>query len=264
MSGWEALLLGLLQGLTEFLPISSSGHLVLASHLLGVDEPGLLVEVILHAGTLLAVLLFFRTRLFWIISRGIRAGPEGHLARRWVGWLLIGTVPAAAIGLGLRGGVEDAYSSPRLTLLALLGTGVILMSTVRALRREGRRSPLGLPAVIMGLGQALAVLPGISRSGATIAAGLWSGVDRGEAAEFSFLLSVPAIGGATLIHLVEVATGSVPDTGALLIPLAIGFVASAAAGYAAIAGLLQVLQRRGLAPFAWYCWGLGVLGLLLI
>lgn len=262
MNFLEALLLGVVQGVTEFLPISSSGHLVITEALLGVTEGGLLVEVTLHAGTLCAVLIYFRSRIYWLLSRGMGSGDDGERARRYLLWLLIGTLPAALVGLLFEEGVARVFESPRVALIGLLVTGVILF-TSRWAPERGRRAD-GMPGLWMGLAQALAILPGVSRSGSTIAAGMWSGVDKSEAAEFSFLLSVPAIGGATLLHAIDLLEGSSAGAEGLALGLVTGFVVALISGYAAIAGLLEVLKRRGLVPFAWYCWAVGLAGLLLV
>ncbi len=258
----EALILGIVQGATEFLPISSSGHLVLVGALLGVEEGGLLVEITLHTGTLLAVLVYFRSRLRWMFTEAPRRDETGRRARAWILWLLVGTVPAALVGILLRGPIEEVFRSPRAALAGLLATGFILASTRWAVSRL--KDPAGPAALVMGLAQAVAILPGISRAGATIAAGMWSGVDKSEAAEFSFLLSLPAIGGAALLQTAELMQGGVPGASGMVLPLALGFAASFAAGYAAIAGLLEVLRRRGLVPFAWYCWAVALAGLLIV
>jgi len=258
----DALILGLVQGATEFLPISSSGHLVLTGALLGVEEGGLLVEITLHTGTLLAVLVYFRERIRWMLGGASRRDETGRRARAWILWLLIGTVPAAVVGIAFKHPIEEIFRSPRAALLGLLATGFILMSTRWS--RTRRTEPAGPAALVMGAAQALAILPGISRSGSTIAAGMWSGVEKAEAAEFSFLLSLPAIAGAALLQTADLLQGTVPGAGEMLLPLVVGFAASFAAGYAAIAGLLEVLRRRGLVPFAWYCWAVGAAGLFLI
>jgi undecaprenyl-diphosphatase len=260
MSPFEALLLGIVQGATEFLPVSSSGHLVLTEALLGVSEGGLFLEVLLHAATLLAVLLYFRKRVGWLLVEGSRRGAEGREARRWIVWLLLGTLPAGAVGILFEEGVARVFESPGVALVGLLVTGAVLWSS-RWARSRGR-SPLGVRALLIGLGQAAAILPGISRSGTTIAVGMWAGVPRSDAAEFSFLLSVPAIGGATVLQVLDIAgSGAAPGLAAL--PLLLGFASAFVSGYAAIAGLLAVLRRRGLTPFAWYCWAIGTIGLLI-
>jgi len=258
----EALLLGVVQGATEFLPVSSSGHLVLTEALLGVGEGGLLVEVSLHAGTLLAVVIYFRHRIAWL-GRGAFAGDEdGRQARRWLLWLALGTLPAVVVGLGLRESVERVFESPLAAVIGLAVTGAILLGS-RWSRSRGRAAA-SPAALVMGLGQALAIMPGISRSGTTIAAGMWSGVERSEAAEFSFLLSVPAIAGAALLMALDVLGGRAPGAEALTVPLLVGFTAAGLAGYGAIAALLAIIRRTGLVPFAWYCWAVALLGFIFI
>jgi undecaprenyl-diphosphatase len=259
---FEALLLGIIQGATEFLPISSSGHLVLSEAILGVSEGGLLVEVTLHAGTLMAVLVYFRSRLHWLLSRSFQSSDDGRESRRYLFWLLLATVPAGAVGLLFEDSIASAFESPRMALTGLLLTGAILLSTKWCTERD--RPAAGLSGLWMGFAQAVAILPGISRSGSTIAVGMWSGVNRRDAAEFSFLLSIPAIGGASLLHLVDLMKGGTGDGTTIALGLITGFVASFISGYAAIAGLLEILKRHGLVTFVWYCWEAGLLGLILI
>lgn len=262
MTVLKTMVLGLIQGATEFLPISSSGHLVLTEALLGVNEGGLLLEVTLHAGTLLAVLVYYRRRIGWMLTEGARGGEQGKDARRWILWIVLGTLPAVIVGLGFQDGIARLFDSPRFALWGLIVTGAILISTFRL---EGRDRPAAGPAgLVMGIAQAFSILPGVSRSGSTIAAGMWWGVNRAEAAEFSFLLSLPAIAGAMLLQGLDLLGGGTVATSETAVGLVAGFVVSFAAGYAAIAVLLGVLRRRGLAPFAWYCWAVGIIGLLVI
>ncbi len=262
MTALEAVLLGVVQGATEFLPISSSGHLVLGQALLDLRPPGILLEVTLHAATMLAVIVYFRKRLGWMILNALRKGEDGGQARRYILWLLIGTLPAGLAGVLLREPIGGLFDSPAVALYGLLVTGCILLSS-RWSRERGVRAD-GRSAILVGLAQALAIIPGISRSGATIAAGMFSGVERRAAAEFSFLLSVPAIGGASLLQMVELLRGGLPAEGGLGVGLAVGFAAAFVSGYAASAGLLEVLRRKGLVPFAWYCWAVGLAGLLFL
>lgn len=262
MNSWEALLLGVVQGATEFLPISSSGHLVLSQALLGVRPTGIFLEVVLHVATVLAVIVYFRTRLAWLVSGCVRRDEAGTAARSYALWLLIGTVPAAIVGVFFDDAVGALFDSTRAALWGLLVTGAILFSS-RWARARARR-PEGTPAVVMGLAQAVAIVPGVSRSGATIAAGMWSGMDRGDAAEFSFLLSIPAIGGAAALQVIELVREGMPAASPFGLALVIGFVAALLSGYGAIAGLLGILKRWGLLPFAWYCWAVGIAGLILL
>lgn len=252
---WEACLLGAVQGLTD-LPVSSSGHLALAQHFLG-DMPAdekVAVDVALHLGTLVAVVGYFRRELL-DMPAGVVGRRGAEHARTWIGLLLLGTLPAAASGLLLRPQIEAAFDS-----LAVLGgcfllTGVLLFlaSAVRgALRTEDALGPRD--ALVVGLFQALALLPGVSRSGSTIAAGLFRRVRGDVAAKFSFLLSIPAIAGAQLVEapkLLEIG----PRLGA---PLAAGIGVAAATGVAAIAIVLGAVRQGKLRYFAYYCWALGL------
>lgn len=261
MSPLQAVILGLVQGLTEFLPVSSSGHLVWVPWILGWDPPGLAFDTILHLGTLGAVLGFFRHDLARIAMAGVqslrqptlRAHPDGRTA--WL--ILVATVPAALLGLAASDMLEGMFEDPSAVGLALLATGLLLLWGER-IRRGGRQpSELGLgEALAIGVAQAFALIPGISRSGATIAAGLWRGLDRRESARFAFLLSVPAVLGAGLLQGLELIGESDPESVWLLL---LGFGGALASGYAAIRALLGYLQRGTLWPFAGYCLVLGAL-----
>jgi undecaprenyl-diphosphatase len=253
-----AALLGLVQGLTEFLPVSSSGHLVLAQHLLGFTEPQLLFDVSVHVGTLAAVVVVFRADL-WSMVKGLwDRGPQGRRGRRLLGLVAAGTLPAAAAGILLKDLFESLFAIPAAVGGALILTGCLLMATryappaSRSLERTGPGR-----ALAVGVGQALAITPGVSRSGATIAFGLFLGLDRDLAARFSFVLSVPAILGALALQLAEVDTASPPP----LAPLLVGAAAAAASGYAALKLLLKVVRGGRLHWFAWYCWALGLAAL---
>lgn len=246
---------GLIQGLTEFLPVSSSGHLVLIPALFGFEEPGLAASVMLHLGTLLAVVLYYRADLLRLLH--LRRDPE---ARRILLLLAIGTVPAALFGLTLHGPIEVVFSEPWLAAVALMVTGAILLFTLlvgRGVRRlaEGRWTD----GLVVGLAQAFALLPGISRSGMTIAAGMAQGFERREAARFAFLLSIPAIGGAALIDGYDLV-----QRGGFTWDLLLGMAVAAVVGYLAIAGLLRVLVRVGLLPFAVYCLAFGAVAYFLV
>jgi len=246
---------GLIQGLTEFLPMSSSGHLVLVPAIFGFDEPSLAASVMLHVGTLLAVLAYYRRDLLKLLH--LRSDPE---ARRILLLLVVGTIPAAIIGLTLDGPIEAIFSEPWLAAVALMVTGVVLafaMLVGRGLRRlpEGRWTD----GLVVGLAQAFALLPGISRSGMTITAGMAQGFSRAEAARFAFLLSIPAIGGAGLIDGIDLAR-----TGGFSWDLLVGMAVAAVVGYLAIAGLIRVLVRVGLLPFALYCLAAGITAYFLV
>ncbi len=254
MSYLDAVILGLVQGLTEFLPVSSSGHLVIGQRLLGVPAPGILLEVVLHAATLLSVVVVYRRRLAYLVAGAVRRDPE---AWRYIGLLALATVPAVLVGLFLKDAVETAFDTPIVTGLMLLVTGAIVWSTRGT---GGGESRLPGPALAAGIGlaQAFAILPGISRSGATIAAGLWGRVDGVRAAEFSFLMSIPAIAGAALLQLLDM-DGAAEIGGPAL---GFGFLTALLAGVAAIRSLVWLVRRQRFHLFAYYVWGVGILFLL--
>ena len=256
----QALALGILQGSTEFLPISSSGHLALAQNLLpGVSGPLLLFDVVVHLGTLLAIAVLFRRRLWELLRAalsylpGAAAVPDAD--RRWLGLILIGSVPTAVIGLALRDVSESLLERPAGVGAALLVTAFLLLVSERVGQRSRGSGELGaLDALLVGTAQGLAVIPGISRSGATVATGLWRDLRGDVAVEFSLLLSMPAVAGAAL--LVGLESGIRLDA-AELAPLAVGFGAALVSGLLAVKALQWVVVRRRLLPFAIYC---GVLG----
>ncbi len=249
----EAAFWGLVQGLTEFLPISSSGHLVIVPAALDVDAPDLAVTAVLHLGTLAAVLAYYRAD----VVRIARLAGQG---RKIALLVLAGTIPAAVLGLAFESAIDDAFDDPTLVGWALLATGAVLWASGRL--AAGRRSlDDGEPAdaAVVGIAQAAALVPGISRSGVTIAAGMARGLDRGEAARFSFLLAIPAIAGGGFLQLLDLA-----DQGGLQAEVFVGAAVAAVTGYAAIGLLLRLLERAGLAPFAWYCWAVGALSVLFL
>ncbi len=260
MTMLEALLLGVLQGLTEFLPVSSSGHLALAEHFLGVDDPGVTFEVFVHFGTALAVLWFFRTRV-WSILRSLagwaRRGEYDPDEARLALHLAIGTVPAAVIGLSLEGFVSGLFESPAVVSIMLFVTGFVLWMT-RNVASGPRAKETTRDAVLIGLAQAAAIVPGISRSGATIATGIGLRLDRRRAAEFAFLLSIPVILGAALKEVAGL--GSVAPE--MMRITFVGTVAAFASAIPAIALLMKMVTVGRFHRFAYYCWGAGGAGLL--
>ncbi len=264
MSLLEAIIIGIIQGATEFLPISSDGHLVLIPAIFGLSQPDLVLIGLVHAGTLVAILSYF-ARDLWAIGRAWLAG----LARRdpWgdpnsrLGWfMLLGSIPAAIVGLALKDFFEQQFQSPTTAAVGLLVTAVFLVIGERLLR--GTKTLERLTAVdtlIIGAFQVLALLPGVSRSGTTIAAGLWRGLDRPTAARFSFLVGLPAIAGVSLLSIIDIFTaqGSLPNGHYLA-----AFLAAAVVGYLCIAFLLSWVKRHSLYPFAVYCAVVGLLYLL--
>ena len=246
--------------------MSSSGHLVLAPWLLGWDNPGLAFDAVLHLGTLFAVIAFFWRDLVELIRGGLLSIKERSLAdepRRKTAWLIVlGTIPAAAIGFTLEDFFEVLFATPLWVGILLLGTGVLLMVGERWGGRGLEMQEITwLDALIIGLAQALAIAPGISRSGATISAGLWRGFRREAAARYSFLLAIPIIFGAGLFKLKDLWEG--PLFPIAPVTLLTGFLAAAISGFLSIKFLLDYLRKRGLYPFAIYCWAVGMGSILL-
>ena len=255
MTWLDAAILGLIQGLTEFLPVSSSGHLVLAQAILDVKQPGVSFEIVVHAGSLLAILIYFRARLWKLMSSLFNRGLVSD--RKVVGYLILATIPAGVIGVLLEDFFAEAFAQPVYAGWMLIVTAVILLSTRWATRRM--RELTWSPALIMGFAQALAILPGISRSGSTISAGLHAGIKPSEAAEFSFLLAIPAVGGATLLKARELIHIPSELVGQYALGAVISFITSMVAVYM----VLAVLRRGKFEYFAYYCFVAGGVGLYL-
>ena len=256
--------LGIVQGLTEFLPISSSGHLVIVERLFGIKSSHLVFEVLVHLGTLLAVVVYFRKQLL-IILRSIwpystERSDESGLNRRYFWFLILGTIPAALVGFFLEDYIELAFASPRWASGMLLVTAAILLAT-KLSRRQNNKLNSGR-TLFIGIAQALAIMPGISRSGSTISAGMYVGLDRSEAAEFSFLLSIPAILGATVLKIPDfLEAASDPH---VMVNYIVGAVAAAAVGYLSIACLMAVIRKGKFFWFGIYCAAVGILGILIL
>lgn len=250
MSPANGILLGAIQGLTEFLPVSSSAHLAVAQHFLpGFSQPGVLFDAVLHLGTLVAVLIYFRSELA-LLASGLAPGPRGMEGRRLLVMLVLGTMPAAAAALAFGPTVEESFTRMAVVGGGLLVTGVLLWGS-RAFSREGRHLDQIRPAdaLVVGLLQSAALLPGISRSGTTIVAGLARGLSGEASARFSFLLSVPAILGAAVYELPQagaVAAGQIPAYAA-------GFATAFALGYLSIGAVLRLLVGRRFHLFGYYC-----------
>jgi len=257
LAAWQAAILGVVQGLTEFLPVSSSGHLVLARGLLGVQTDGVVFEVIVHVATLCAVLWVYRVRVASLVRGMIHGRPESW---RYVGLLALASVPAGIVGVAWESEIEGLFGRPPVAAALLLVTGVAVWTVGRTSPRARDPEPGAGQAMWVGIAQAAAILPGLSRSGMTLAAGSWRGVEVVALAEFSFLMSVPAIGGAALLKASDI--GGALSSGAL-VPLAVGFGCSLAAGVFAIRFFLRTLERRTFHRFSYYCWALGLSYLLL-
>ncbi len=249
MAIWQVVLLGLIEGLTEFIPVSSTGHLLLAGHFLGFNSPGKTFEVLIQLGAVLAVLSVYLTKL-WQITIALPRSPE---ARNFVLGLLVAFLPAAVIGAGLHGFIKHVlFESPMLIAFTLIVGGVILLY-VDELKLETRyRDITAFPpslAFKIGVCQCLALVPGVSRSGSTIVGAMLLGADKRAAAEFSFFLAMPTMGGAFAYDLMK--NWSVLDTSDMT-GIALGFVCAFVAGVAVVRFVLEFISRHGYAPFGWW------------
>jgi undecaprenyl-diphosphatase len=250
----DAIIWGLTQGLTEFLPVSSSGHLVLVPALLDRASPDLATAAVLHLGTLVAVLIYFRKELMQMA----RFTQDG---KQLLKLLLIGTIPAVVIGLPARDLLGNMAENPRGVALTMVALGIGLIATRFIPAGKRPFGTLRVPdSVAIGLAQALALIPGVSRSGSTIAAAMMRGIDRADAARFSFLLGIPAIGGAGLLEMVEAAQTDLGISSQMVVATAVAGVS----GYLAIAGLIKLIGSWGLVPFGVYTLGFALLSLAII
>ena len=254
MNFFQAIFLGLLQGVTEFLPISSSGHLALVEFFLGIEEAGLVFDVALHLGTLLGVCIYFRRDLFKMLTALVNPqvlGEDAGYQRRLAFYICLGTMPAVAAGFFLKDVAETSFRSPFLIAATLAGAGLLLLLADKAGKHLRDMQSIGfIDVALIGLFQAFALMPGVSRSGITMTAGLMRGFNRMSAARFSFLLSVPVILGAGIYNLPDIISqGSEP--GQLGFYLA-GFFTAAVSGYLVIAFLLRFIQSHSFAVFAYY------------
>jgi undecaprenyl-diphosphatase len=294
----QAIILGIVQGATEFIPVSSSAHLVLVPWLLRWPSPGLAFDTVLHLGTLLAVIAVFWRDLLALAAAGLRSAaamltyvvrtpsergggpasvhhsrseapaadtPRNRLAEivsgspeaRLAWWIILGTIPAALMGALWESQFEALFGSPIRVAVLLLVTGVWLVLAERVGRKERQAEDLRWwQSLLVGVAQGCAIAPGISRSGATIGAGLFLGLRREAATRFSFLLATPIILGAGLLQIKKLLESS--GLHASLLPLTLGFLAAFVAGYACIRFLLGYVRSRGLSVFAIYCWVAGL------
>ena len=251
LSWWQGLILGLVQGLTEFLPVSSSGHLVLAERLVGFQPQGVFFEVAVHVATLFSVFVAYRRRIGELL-RGLVTGAQP--AWRYAGLLLLASVPAGVAGIALRDYFERSFHSLPALGWQFLFTAAVLWSTRFALPRATETAVTARRALLIGIGQAIAIIPAISRSGTTIAAALWSRLAAEPAAEFSFLMSIIVIAGSGVLEARHIPPDSHPFTGGLLA----AFIAAMLSGIVAIRFLVRLLQHKKFHFFAPYCAGLGV------
>lgn len=265
MNFFQAIFLGLLQGITEFLPISSSGHLALVEFFWGIEEAGLTFDVALHLGTLLGVCIYFRRDLLMMLVSLVKPrllGEDAGYQRRLAFYICLGTLPAVAAGYFLKDIAETSFRSPYLIAATLSGAGLLLLLADKAGKHLRDIKSIGfVDTVLIGVFQAFALMPGVSRSGITMTAGLMRGFNRMSGARFSFLLSIPIILGAGVYNLPDIIRqGSEP--GQLGFYLA-GFVAAAISGYMVIAFLLRFIQSHSFAIFAYYRFVLAAVVLLI-
>jgi undecaprenyl-diphosphatase len=260
----EALILGLVQGLTEFLPVSSSGHLVLAEHLLDLSCDDITFEVAIHFATLLAVVMYFSRSLSQVFFSPFKmiAGRYSEDTRRGFRMFIavcLGTVPAVVIGLFFKDQIESAFSSVLFVSILLLVTSMILLSTRFAVARA---ASIGAGnGFLIGCAQALAILPGISRSGSTIAAALFCGIDREKAFNFSFILSLPAIVGASALTAIDMFEAGVPEGGAAYF---VGMAAAFVSGYLSLVALKRLVVGGKFHLFGFYTLIVGLIGIIFL
>lgn len=246
MSLVHAIVLGIVQGLAEFLPVSSSAHLALVPWFLHWDDPGLAFDVALHVGTLIAVLWYFRAQ--WIaLVRAVFGGGTAEDRKR-VGFLIVATIPGAIAGLALEKYADTAFRDPRLIATVLIVMGILLWWVDKAAASNRRLPSMTVrDALLVGLAQMFAIIPGVSRSGSTITAGRGLRFSRDDAAVFSFLMSMPIIAAAAFLKLPHVL-----KTEGVTVPLAAGVIASAVSGWIAIRVLLRFVSHRSYGVFAAY------------
>jgi len=267
----EAIILGIIQGFTEPLPVSSSGHLVIIPALIpGFQPPGIFFDVILHIGTLIAVVFFLRRDIVNIIASlmpaqwptGSRTTDAGERTanRRMALLIVVATVVTGVIGVLFKDRIEHLFESVETTAVMLLITGILLFLSDRIKKADRRKGDMNLTdGIILGLVQAVALIPGISRSGSTITFGIFRGLERETAARFSFLLSIPAIAGAAVLKAADMGqspAGDLPALGA-------GFLSTAVTGFFALRLLFVMINRTGLGIFAYYCWFAGAATLII-
>jgi len=261
----EAVILGVIQGLTEPLPVSSSAHLVIIPSLVpGFQQPTVAFDVLLHLGTLLSVVYFLRQEIRSILvslapGQGTAVG-EKSANRRLLLWLAIATFLTGIIGILFQHRIERLFESVETTAVMLFITGILLFQPDRVKSNDRRKGDMNLTdGIVLGLVQAVALIPGISRSGATITFGIFRNLERKTAARFSFLLSIPAIGGAVLLKSSDLIRLPADDLPVLIA----GFLTAAVTGFFSLKLLFAIINKTGLTPFALYCWFIGAATLIL-
>lgn len=256
----QAILLGIIQGITEFFPISSSGHLVLAQELLGVNPPELVdFNVLVHLATLFAVVFYFRIQLVKLVHGVIKRDKE-QLKLFWA--ITLGTIPAVLVALFFGDQIEAIFLTAKPVLIAMLCTGLFFIAAEYFKAHKPTNDHPGIvKGVIIGIAQAIALIPGVSRSGSTLATGLFMKFDREKAAEFSFLLAIPAIAGAAVYTAMDIEGG----LGSIdWLTYGAGFIAALLSGYFSIAILMQLYKKHSLNIFAGYLITLFIIGMIFV
>lgn len=264
----QAILLGILQGITEFLPVSSSGHLALARALLGRDlEPGITFEIVVHFGSFCSIAVYYREKIFEIIRdlissfspSGLKSGQfKTDTNTHFSIIILISMIPAMIVGFTMKDAIEALFVNPFFVSCMLIITGTMLFTT-KFVKNPDKEVDVKR-GIFMGIAQALAILPGISRSGSTISVGLFSGVDRVKVANFSFLMVLPVLAGAMILEVGEINESGIELE--VVFSLIAGFFASFITGYYALKYLVILLKRDKFHYFSYYCWTVGVFGII--
>ena len=257
MSLGVAIFLGVLQGLTEFFPVSSSGHLALFGHWFGLHEPDLTFDILLHLATLAAIVVYFRKD--WVDLWNLCIGEKtSDFPKHLLPYLILSIIPAGLVGVFLKDHIEALHGYPYWVGIFLFVTGITLLCGLR-IKGEGRPFEQLSPAMVavIALAQAVAILPGISRSGATIMAALFLGMNKNAAARFSFLMAVPVIGGAGLLALIKVIAQSAAMSTGLWLAYGAGFVSAMVSGFFALAFLMRLLEGKRFFYFGFYCLAMG-------
>ena len=255
MNWLQTFILGIVQGLTEFLPISSSGHLVLAQYFLGVETPGILLEVVLHMGTLAAILIYFYDDIKHLLQSFIN---DSENARKYIIYLIIATIPIACSGLLLKDLIETTFTVSIVKWMLMI-TGFVVGVTYFFQKQPKKELNL-MTALCIGFAQVFSLLPGISRSAFTISVALIMGIQHEKAARFSFFMAIPVLFGAGFLQLFTIDSQANVSS----MPLIIGFISSAAAGYLVINWLLEVISRGKFYLFSLYCFVVSLLAFTII
>lgn len=264
----QAIFLGILQGITEFLPVSSSGHLVLARSLFGRDlEAGITFEIVVHFGSFCSIVLYYRKLIAEILGdlfksvtpNGLRIGMyKTNSNVKFSFYILISMIPAMIVGFTLQDKIEELFLNPFFVSCMLLVTGTLLFSTKFV--KSSEEEVNGARSLIMGIAQAFAIIPGISRSGSTISIGLFTGMKREEVANFSFLMVLPVLAGAMFLAMMDLMETGIEA--AAVITLVAGFFTSFLSGYLALSYLVKLLKNAKFYYFSYYCWVVGIAGII--